>query len=1045
MNVQEVPEPILSSPYEEPALHWRITENEPPEKRNGRRPASYFYRRPQRDSAANPEGVGTAIELKLVNRIRASVAEWRSLALKGQGGVTRTTVELMRHWRGEDRRFRLFFAQLEAAETIIFLTEARPDFLHGIDVPMDEPSPEAQADGIRAFRRYACKMATGTGKTTVMGMLAAWSILNKLADRGDRRYSDVILVVCPNVTIRNRLEELKPQGGEASLYRTRDLVPSHMMPQLAQGRVLVTNWHVFEPRTVQSNGQKSRVLRNGRELRTRETIRIGAESRTLRGVRYLTPDDLELQKDTGLISVLEETTDRKGNLKSVSVETTRYVESDSTLIRRVLGREVGGKRNILVMNDEAHHAYRLRRAEPDADEEDLFGDDDESDEFYREATVWVDGLDRIHKQRGINRCIDLSATPYYLGRVGQDANRPFPWVVSDFGLVDAIESGLVKIPQLAVRDISGSTVPGYFNIWRWILPRLTAAERGGKRGIAKPEAVLKYAHVPLTMLGGLWDRLRAEWETRGEVRPPVFIIVCKNTALAKTVYQWLAEDNPPVGIPPARFEELRNSAGNTRTIRVDSKVVRESDSGESRSDADRWMRLTLDTVGKTDWPRNRQGRALCPEGFKDLATKLDKPSHPPGRDIRCIVSVGMLTEGWDCNTVTHIIGLRPFMSQLLCEQVVGRGLRRTSYALGADGKFGEEVAKILGVPFEILPLKANPPGEPRPEPSTWRIRALPERASLEIRFPRVEGYTQKVRHRVRVNWANIAPLRIDPMDIPPEVEMKPGLPGDRGRPSLVGPGRLERVDLSPFREGHRRQRLIFECAGDLTRHFVAQPGCAAPRHVLFNQLAGIVTSYLNDKVHAVEPAQDVDAFLSPWYGWMVERLLAEIQPDDNAGEATELPRLESARGPGSTEEVDFETRRKPFPVVKSHVNGMVPDTAKWEQSAAYRLDKHELVHSFVKNAGLGFAIRYLHNGEQHEYMPDFIVRLTGEKERHLILETKGYDPLQEVKSQAAQRWVRAVNATRRFGNWDYTVVYDMGEVGNAVTRAARKATADQQH
>ena len=896
MNVHEVPEPILNSPYEEPSAHWRISEHEPPEKRHGRRPASYFYRRPQRDSASNPEGVGTAIELKLVNRIRATLAEWRPLALKGQGGVTRTTMELMRHWRREDRRFRLFFAQLEAAETIIFLTEARPDLLQGIDVPMDEPGPDARADGIRAFRRYACKMATGTGKTTVMGMLAAWSILNKLTDRGDRRYSDVVLIVCPNVTIRNRLEELKPQGGEASLYRTRNLVPSHMMPQLAQGHVLVTNWHVFEPRTAQSGGQTGRVLRNGREVRTREAIRVGPKSTTARGARYLSLEDLELQQATGLISVLDETRDRKGNLKSVSVEAVRYVESDARLIERVLGREVGGKGNILVMNDEAHHAYRVRRAEPDELEDDLFGDESEGEEFYREATVWVNGLDRIHKQRGINRCIDLSATPYYLGRVGQDANRPFPWVVSDFGLVDAIESGLVKIPQLAVRDTSGATVPGYFNIWRWVLPRLTAAERGGKRGIAKPEAVLKYAHVPLAMLGGLWERLRAEWDARGKTRPPVFIIVCKNTALAKVVHQWLAEDNPPVGIPPARLEGLRNVAGTLRTIRVDSKVVRESDGGESRSDADRWMRLTLDTVGKTDWPKDGQGRALYPEGFASLARKLDNRLHPPGRDVRCIVSVGMLTEGWDCNTVTHIIGLRPFMSQLLCEQVVGRGLRRTSYALGDDGKFGEEVAKILGVPFEIVPLKANPPSDPRPEPTTWRIRALPERGDLEIRFPRVEGYTQTIRHRVKVDWASIAPLPLDPADIPPEVEMKAGLPNNRGRPSLVGPGRLERVDLSPFREGHRRQRLIFECARDLTRHYVAQPGCDAPSHTLFTQMARIVAAYLDKKVQAVDPAQDVDAFLSPWYGWMVERLLAAIQPDEQAGEATELPRLESVRG-----------------------------------------------------------------------------------------------------------------------------------------------------
>ena len=418
-------------------------------------------------------------------------------------------------------------------------------------------------------------------------------------------------------------------------------------------------------------------------VRTRETIRIGAKSTTARGTRYLTPEDLGRQAAIGLLTILDEQRDRQKNLKSVSVEAVRYVESDTKLIERVLGREVGGKRNILVMNDEAHHAYRIRRAEPDEDEEDLFGEADANEEFFREATVWVDGLDRIHKHRGINLCIDLSATPYFLGRVGQDTNRPFPWVVSDFGLVDAIESGLVKIPQLAVRDTSGSPIPGYFNIWRWILPRLTSAERGGRRGRVKPEAVLKYAHVPIAMLGGLWEVLRQEWSERdGDPRPPVFIIVCNDTALAKVVYRWLAEDEAPVGIPPARIDGLRNSEDAVRTIRVDSKVVRESDAGGARSDADRWMRLTLDTVGKTEWPQDRQRRPIYPDGFEALAKKLERPLHPPGRDVRCIVSVGMLTGGWDCNTVTHIVGLRPFMSQLLCEQVVGRGLRRSSYAVG---------------------------------------------------------------------------------------------------------------------------------------------------------------------------------------------------------------------------------------------------------------------------------------------------------------------------------------------------------------------------
>ncbi len=308
--------------------------------------------------------------------------------------------------------------------------------------------------------------------------------------------------------------------------------------------------------------------------------------------------------------------------------------------------------------------------------------------------------------------------------------------------------------------------------------------------------------------------------------------------------------------------------------------------------------MTLDTIGKSLWPQDSQGQPLYPEGFETLARTLERPLHPPGRDVRCIVSVDMLTEGWDCNTVTHIIGLRPFMSQLLCEQVVGRGLRRLSYAVGEDGRLGEEVAKIFGVPFEVIPLKTNPSGEPEPEPQTWRIHALAERADLELRFPRVEGYTSQVRHRIRVDWESIAPLTLDPLRIPPEVEMKAGLPSNTGRPSLTGPGHLEHVDLNPYRQGQRRQRLVFEMARDLTRNYCRTDDCAVPAHVLFPQLVTVVQRYLDRKVHPLAPAQTIDAFLSPWYGWLLERLLEAIQPDTGGAGEAESPRCETSRGLG---------------------------------------------------------------------------------------------------------------------------------------------------
>jgi type III restriction enzyme len=780
------------------------------------------------------------VDLPLVNQIRARISQWRA---EGYPGTTRTTLELFEYWRREGRQQRLFFAQHEAVETIVFLADARRDYLQGIQVPVDEPSDRQKEEhGYRAFQRYACKMATGSGKTTVMAMVAAWSILNKVQDRGNARYSDAVLIVCPNVTIRSRLGELDPKHGEASLYRTRDLVPPHMMPDMAKGTVLVTNWHVFEPHTMQAGGVSSKVVKTGVRKRTREFITIGPRSTTARGKRYLTTDELSRQVAAGLLQVLDEELDRDGALKRVYVEAERWVESDTALINRVLGPELRGRQNLLVLNDEAHHAYRIRREEPDPGEADLYGDAADAEDFYKEATVWIEGLDRLHKLRGLNFCVDLSATPYFLGRVGQDTNRPFPWVVSDFSLTDAIESGLVKIPQLAVRDTTGAEVPGYFNVWKWILPKLTAAERGGRRGSPKPEAILKWANTPIAMLAGLWDELREVWtQSVEDSRPPVFIVVCTNTAIARVMYDWLADNRPPAGVPVHRIGAFLNHDGRVNTIRVDSKVVSETDTGHARSDEAQWMRFTLDTVGKTDWPTDRQGRPIYPEDFEALAHKRNAPLHPPGRDVRCIVSVGMLTEGWDCNTVTHIVGLRPFMSQLLCEQVVGRGLRRRTYEVREDDLMTEEVAKVFGVPFQVVPFKSNPAAGPRPVAQRHHVHAVPGRAAFEIGFPRVEGYRQAIRNRVTVDWQRVPPLFLDPMKIPPEVQVKASLPTNTGRPSLTGPGALEDVTLNPFRKGRREQELVFEMARDLTRSYAASPTCEAPAHVLFPQLAAICT------------------------------------------------------------------------------------------------------------------------------------------------------------------------------------------------------------
>lgn len=961
----EVAEPIICDAYEEPTHHWVIEKGKPPVKASGRREACYYYRPPGRSTGtALADEIGTRIPLDLVNEIRQRVKAWREA---GYPGVTAMTAELLDYWTHPERERKLFFCQREAAETAIFLAEARADFLQGLAIPRDEPGE---------FMRYACKMATGSGKTAVMAMLAAWSILNKVADRTDKRFSDVVLVLCPNVTIRERLQELDPYRGEASLYRTRDIVPPHLMSDLRKGHVLIHNWHVLEPQDLnQVGGTGARVVKRGKE-------------------------------------------------------------SDTALVARVLGKDVGSKGNILVLNDEAHHAYRIRRLD---NTQELEEEDELAEADRREATVWVEGLDKIHKIRGINLCVDLSATPFYLNRTGNDPGRPFSWIVSDFGLIDAIESGLVKIPQLPVQDTTGAEIPAYFNVWKWIVEqKLSPGEKGGRRGQVSPKAVLKWAQQPIAQLAGLWRETFLTWQREGRPVPPVFITVCRDTRLARVVYEWITGEGEVA--PP--IEEFRNRDG--YTVRIDSKVVEEIATGIAKSDETRRLRFVLDTIGKTEWPGKK-----IPEEYLELVEKMNRKaaeeggpridsSVPPGRDVRCIVSVAMLTEGWDATTVTHIVGLRPFESQLLCEQVVGRGLRRSQY----HDLTVEEVAKVYGVPFELIPLKATEKGKPVPPPKVHHVYALtPQRDHLEIRFPRVEGYAHRIRGRVRVAWERVPELTVDPMNIPDQVKVKGLAAVEGGRLSLLGPGKTDDVTLQAWRQTKRLQELEFELARALTRRYAGSPTCEVPAHALFPQMLAIVRQFLKERVRPVGRTDRRDVFLDPYFSWAVSTLAEAIVPDE--AESPELPRYEAHRGVGSTRDVDFWTSKPVRESEHSHLNYVVADTEKWEQTAAFYLDSDEHVIAFVKNFNLGFAIPYSHNGEAREYLPDFLARLQkdGKEVGVLILETKGYDPLAGVKEGAARRWVAAVNAEGSHGRWTYRLIKSPTDTPEAVGSAAEELAA----
>ena len=1013
--ITEVPEPIINSPYYEPDCHWQVQHGAQPVKAEGRRPAYYYYRLPegagtgragrrQTDMLSDVD-VGEREELGQVNLIRQKVRDWREGALTGvpYDGVSRVTRELLELWRSEDRGQRLFFAQIEAAETVIFLVEGNTLYHKGLTkIPLDEPGAAAKEKGYRHFLRYACKMATGTGKTTVMGMLAAWSILNRVAAPTDDRFSDTVLIVCPNVTIRERLQELDPLLGDLSLYRTRQLVPPQRMEELRRGEVMIANWHRLARQETNSvNGVSSKVVKAGEPV---ETVKMSG-------------------KEKGKVEV-------------------RYLESDKAWFRRIrqeLGSGRGRSPHWLVFNDEAHHAYR--RGDADNDESSLEEDATMAKKNAREATIWIEGLDRINKlangkSRGINLCLDLSATPFYIQGSGNEVGRPFPWIVSDFGLLDAIESGLVKIPELPTADATGAEDAAYFNIWRWVQAK---AEQDGHGSNVKPQMVMTYASRPITLLAADWYKHFERWQRVMKDRqrypvPPVFIVVCRDTKVAKEVYSWLALNEGGYGESPEWF---RNEAGKELTVRVDSKVSEDMEAGGGSDEVKR-MRFILDTIGKPEWPggkvpaewselvRKHNDKLSSDDGEAEQQGQWLDEKVPPGRDIRCIVSVSMLAEGWDANTVTHIVGLRPFGSQLLCEQVIGRALRRQSYTVDDEtGLFTEETAKVFGVPFELVPFKKRPVGDP-PEPrEVHHVYSVPEKESYRIDFPVVTGYQEVDSLEINIDWSQVAQVTIDPMDIPDSVQTGQ-LTAPDGSLVAFAAGKKAYLTLGEWREMWRDQQVAFVLAREVCKQWIEERGSdAVPLAEIFPKVLHASMRFLQEKlVLKSSESRACDVLAAGKYTQGVIGSLLNAIQRGSAEKRGLLPVVpKGASGMGSTLYVDFHTTKPVRAVTKCHLNLMVADTRKWEQSTGYLLDQHPGVVKWIKNDRLGFHIPYRHNNISHRYEPDFIVELdTGMR---LIIETKGqYGDDADRKAKAAQRWVEAVNFDGRFGLWVYVVVTD---------------------
>jgi type III restriction enzyme len=994
--IQPVDEPILCSPFDEPSAHWVYdTETGAASRMPGRRPASYWYKT-ERTGSAQKEFAFMAEEerddLPLVNLLREDVKRWRSM---NYAGATPVTKQLLEHWKRTDRPRRLFFCQQEAVETVIYLTEIlesgkktrwkpnlnfedyeclckgeRPSFnrqgrLTVFPTLIDRPN-EA---GLAPLLRYGCKMATGSGKTVVMAMLIVWAFANRGRVPGDERFPSAALVVCPNLTIKERLQVLRPDNPEGNYYDEFDLVPSQLRSLINSGKVLVTNWHRFAPESPHQEGGRS----------------------------YIVVD--------------------KGE------------ESPDAFARRVL-QDLYERAPIMVFNDEAHHAYRPA---PVGEKEKLTAIDKAERE---EATVWISGLDRIHAACGIRFCVDLSATPFYLQGSGYIEGSPFPWLVSDFGLVDAIESGIVKIPRLPVSDTTGRPEPKYFALWKHIGEKLQPGERlpGGK---PKPDIVWREAEDALITLASQWKE-RFEYlqnATPGQEKaPPVMIVVCDNTDIAEVFFRNISgeetvevveatdDGNEPSGRSGKKkprkktaygagkiFPELfSNREGFTPTLRIDSKLLAEAESEDPNA-----------------------SRRETAESLREIVSTVGKPGKP-GEQVRCVISVQMLTEGWDANNVTHILGLRAFTSQLLCEQVVGRGLRRMDYTVDPKtGRLTEEYVDVYGIPFSVIPFKGRKKEKPTPEDKPKNhVRALEERSLFELRFPVVEGFAFALKHNlIKADIDKIETLRLEPDSTPTAVFVQPQVGYKTGSPGSGGLFDFKEQDREAYYRSVHLQTIQFEIARQIVWALTAGNGNPRlrlqSRHQLFPQVYRLVEEYVAKKVE-FRGENPCELGLETYVQRTVERLLKAIEPDDEQGEPPLMPILNRFKKIGSTAEVNFKTTRPCFATMRSHINSVVADTRTWEQSAAFRLEQAGLI--YAKNDHLEFSISYEYFNVSHAYLPDFLVRLHSGVT--LILEIKGQEDDQDrAKHQAAKRWVSAVNNWGELGRWIFHVCKDPQMLG----------------
>ena len=960
--------PVLNSAFEEPRRHFKFSDDGiTDETVHERRSSAYFIPIPPpkkrgRQLAFNTEWTKDRIqENDLVNRVRSRVSVWR----KGNyQGVTRTTRRLLDYWHEPERERKLFFCQIEAMETVIYITEVANRYG---DSWIENRLREANADANPLLSRLALKMATGSGKTVVMAMLIAWQALNKLANRQDPRFSDTFFIATPGITIRDRLRVLLPNDLN-SYYRKFDIIPSELVQQLDQAKIIITNFQAFNLRDKHEGARLTKHIATGGQ------------------------------------------------------ETEAFKETPDQMVRRVC-RELGNKKNIVVINDEAHHCYRRRAG---VDDVKLTGDERrEAEDREKAARIWITGLEAVKAKIGVKAVYDLSATPFFLRGSGYSEGTLFPWVVSDFSLIDAIECGVVKVPRVPVADdrMTGEA-PTYRNLWLNIRDDLPKKGRGTERLEGQPNLPVELQGA-LHSLYGNYQKQYQQWESQGQGTPPVFIVVCNNTNVSKLVYDYVSGWEKPlpgggtVVVPGALsiFNNEENGQWQVRpnTLLIDSEQL---ESGEGMSGEFKKMASREIEEFKAEYRARFPGRDAESLTDEDLLREVMNTVGKPGRlgeDIKCVVSVSMLSEGWDANTVTHILGVRAFGTQLLCEQVVGRGLRRINYEPNAKGMFEPEYAEVYGVPFSFIPCSGST-NDPKPGPTPTRVRALPERIAQEITYPRLAGYKYEVLgEELSAEFTDDARISLSTADIPTRTENAP----------IVGESVIHDLDDLKRR---RPQEVAFLLAKlVLEQYFKDDDGNLKPW--LFPQVLSITENWLDSCVTCKDNTFPQLLLLIEFAHDAAGRIYRAIV-ESTKGDKYLKPILRPYDTIGSTRYVDFDTTKPTYSTKRDrcHVSHVVADTQSWEQKLAQSLEDMDEVFSYVKNQGLGFAIPYTFNGQASNYVPDFLVcvRDGSGEDMTLIIEVTGERRRdKEAKvSTARNLWIPAVNNHRGFGRWGFLEIQD---------------------